>query len=168
VVPGLVMFQMMIDHSSTAVVAHMQQWFPYLGFFITLGSCYRLWILIWYRQTDFYRFAYASKCLVYFKLALGVKIYFSLILIELLTTPGFISDICFCLYVECWNLMLFSLKIKKFSFKENALQIVFWLCPFTIDILALFRIPLVIIFYVVLSVVNNKVLKVVLMKRKRS
>jgi CDP-diacylglycerol--serine O-phosphatidyltransferase len=80
-----------------------------------------------------------------------------LILIELLTTPGFISDICFeCLYVECWNLMLFSLKIKKFSFKENALQIVFWLCPFTIDILALFRIPLVIIFYVVLSVVNNK------------
>jgi CDP-diacylglycerol--serine O-phosphatidyltransferase len=31
VVPGLVMFQMMIDHSSTAVVAHMQ-WFPYLGF----------------------------------------------------------------------------------------------------------------------------------------
>jgi hypothetical protein len=28
---GLVMFQMMIDHSSTAVVAHMQ-WFPYLGF----------------------------------------------------------------------------------------------------------------------------------------
>jgi hypothetical protein len=38
VVPGLV-FQMMIDHSSTAVVAHMQ-WFPYF-FLITLGSCYR-------------------------------------------------------------------------------------------------------------------------------
>ena len=55
---------------------------------------------------------------------------------------------------------LFSLKIKKFSFKENALQIIF--LSTSIFLLVFFQylgIPMIILFYVVLSVVNNKMLK---------
>ena len=39
VVPGLVMFQMMSSNTSTEGI---MQFFPFLGFIIALGSCYRL------------------------------------------------------------------------------------------------------------------------------
>ena len=162
VVPGLVMFQMMIDHSSTAVVAHMQ-WFPYLGFLITLGSCYRLANFnIDTRQTDsFIGLPTPANALFILSLPLVLKDTGALILIELLTDPWFLLVITFLsVYMLNAEIPLFSLKIKKFSFKENALQIVFLTLSLLLLIfLRYLGIPLVIIFYVVLSVVNNKVLK---------
>jgi CDP-diacylglycerol---serine O-phosphatidyltransferase len=55
---------------------------------------------------------------------------------------------------------LFSLKIKDFSFQKNALQI-FFLASSVLFVL-LFKylgIPLIILFYVLLSVVNNTMIK---------
>jgi len=55
---------------------------------------------------------------------------------------------------------LFSLKIKDFTFKKNALQIVFLsLCVLLLIFFQYLAIPLVIITYVLLSVINNKFLK---------
>lgn len=66
----------------------------------------------------------------------------------------------FSAYILNAEIPLFSLKIKKFNFKDNALQVIFLassvLFLFLWDYLA---IPLVIIFYVLLSVINNKLLK---------
>jgi CDP-diacylglycerol--serine O-phosphatidyltransferase len=66
----------------------------------------------------------------------------------------------FSAYILNAEIPLFSLKIKKFNFKDNALQMIF----LAISVLLLFflqylGITLVIIFYVLLSVINNKFLK---------
>lgn len=162
VVPGVIMFQMMIDHSRTATEAHMQ-WFPYLGFLIALGSCYRLANFnIDTRQTDsFIGLPTPANALFILSLPLVLQYTESLVIIELLTTPWFLLVVTLLsVYMLNAEIPLFSLKIKKFSFKENVLQIIF----LSISILLLIfvqymAIPLVIIFYVLLSVVNNKFLK---------
>ena len=41
VVPGLIMYQLMVDNSTPPETSYTQI-FPYLGFIIALGSCYRL------------------------------------------------------------------------------------------------------------------------------
>ena len=162
VVPGVIMFQMMIDHSRTATEAHMQ-WFPYLGFLIALGSCYRLANFnIDTRQTDsFIGLPTPANALFILSLPLVLQYTESLVIIELLTTPWLLLVVTLLsVYMLNAEIPLFSLKIKKFSFKENVLQIIF----LSISILLLIfvqymAIPLVIIFYVLLSVVNNKFLK---------
>lgn len=162
VVPGLVMFQMMIDHSSTAAVAHLQ-WFPYLGFLIALGSCYRLANFnIDTRQMDsFIGLPTPANALFILSLPLVLKYTDSLIIIELLTNPWFLLVITFLsVYMLNAEIPLFSLKIKKFSIKENTLQIVFLsVSVLLLVFLQYVAIPVVIIFYVLLSVINNKRLK---------
>jgi len=162
VVPGLVMFQMMISHASTAPAGHLQ-FFPYLGFIIALGSCYRLANFnIDTRQTDsFIGLPTPANALFILSLPLVLKYTDSLILIELLTNPWFLLVVTLLsAYMLNAEIPLFSLKIKKFSFKENALQVIFLTC--SLLLLVFFRylgIPLLILFYVLLSVLNNKVLK---------
>jgi CDP-diacylglycerol--serine O-phosphatidyltransferase len=63
-------------------------------------------------------------------------------------------------YIMNAEIPLFSLKIKKFNFKDNAMQIIFLL----ISLLLLFvfqflGVALVIVFYVLLSVVMNALTK---------
>ncbi|RTY69045.1 MULTISPECIES: phosphatidylcholine/phosphatidylserine synthase [unclassified Flavobacterium] len=162
VVPGLVMYQMMISHATTAPAGYLQ-FFPYLGFVIALGSCYRLANFnIDTRQTDsFIGLPTPANALFILSLPLVLKYTDSIFIVELLTNPWFLLVLtvlsAFMLNAE---IPLFSLKIKKFSFKENTLQIVFLICAFLL--LVFFRylgIPLLILFYVLLSVLNNKVVK---------
>ena len=63
-------------------------------------------------------------------------------------------------YILNAEIPLFSLKIKDFTFQKNALQIVF--LTLSVLVLAFFQymgIPLIIITYVFLSVINNNFLK---------
>ena len=162
VVPGVVLFQMMVDHSSAGAESYMQL-FPYLGFIVALGSCYRLANFnIDTRQTDsFIGLPTPANALFILSLPLVLKYTDSLIIIELLTNPWFLLGIAvLSAYMLNAEIPLFSLKIKKFSLKENALQIVFLILSLLMLIfLHYVAIPLVIVFYVLLSVVNNKVLK---------
>jgi CDP-diacylglycerol--serine O-phosphatidyltransferase len=65
----------------------------------------------------------------------------------------------FSAYILNAEIPLFSLKIKKFNLKDNALQIVFLLLSFLLLFFFQFAgIPLVIIGYVLLSIVSNKFL----------
>ncbi|MFV5698640.1 CDP-alcohol phosphatidyltransferase family protein [Flavobacterium sp. ZT3R17] len=162
VVPGLVMYQMLINTSTTMSESYMQI-FPYLGFIITLGSCYRLANFnIDTRQTDsFIGLPTPANALFVLSLPLVLKYSDSLFLLEILTNQWVLLVVTLLsAYMLNAEIPLFSLKIKKFSFKDNALQIVFLLL--SLLLLVFFQylgIPLLIIFYILLSVVNNKVLK---------
>ena len=162
VVPGLVMFQMMISYSSPIVAGYLQ-WFPYLGFIITLGSCYRLANFnIDTRQTDsFIGLPTPENTLFILSLPLVLKFTDSLFLIEFLTNPFVLLAITILsAYLLNAEIPLFSLKIKKFGFKENTLQISFLIISLLLLIFFKYLgISLLILFYVLLSIVNNKRIK---------
>lgn len=164
VVPGFVMFKMM-QSSSTYMSEGYLHFFPYLGFIITLGSCMRLAKFnIDTRQTDsFIGLPTPANALFILSLPLVLEHYSadSLMVLEILTEKWVLLLISlFSAYILNAEIPLFSLKIKKFNFKDNALQVIFLISSLLflvfLDYLA---IPLVIIFYVLLSVINNKFLK---------
>jgi CDP-diacylglycerol--serine O-phosphatidyltransferase len=159
VVPGFVMFWLLKEAQDPAAP---NQILPYLGFIITLGSCYRLANFnIDTRQTDsFIGLPTPANTLFIMSLPLVIKFSDSMVVFELLTNQWFLLAISlFSAYILNAEIPLFSLKIKDFSFKKNALQIVFLsLCVLLLVLLHYLAIPLVIITYVLLSVINNKFL----------
>jgi CDP-diacylglycerol--serine O-phosphatidyltransferase len=159
VVPGFVMFWLLKEAQDPAAP---NQILPYLGFIITLGSCYRLANFnIDTRQTDsFIGLPTPANTLFIMSLPLVIKFSDSMVVFELLTNQWFLLAISlFSAYILNAEIPLFSLKIKDFSFKKNALQIVFLsLCVLLLVFLHYLAIPLVIITYVLLSVFNNKFL----------
>lgn len=162
VVPGLVMYQLMIDNSTTPETNYTQL-FPYLGFIIALGSCYRLANFnIDTRQTDsFIGLPTPANSLFILSLPLVLQNTDSLFVIEALTNQWFLLLITlFSAYILNAEIPLFSLKIKKFNFADNKIQIVFLsLSVLLLIFLQFLAIPLVIVTYVLLSVINNKFLK---------
>jgi CDP-diacylglycerol--serine O-phosphatidyltransferase len=157
VVPGFVMFQMIsncVDSEPSLV------YLPYLGFIITLGSCYRLANFnIDTRQTDsFIGLPTPANALFILSLPLILKNSDSLVLLEMLTNQWFLLFIiglsAFILNAE---IPLFALKIKKFNLKDNALKLLFLLISMLLLVFLQFAgVALVIVFYVVLSIITNK------------
>ena len=116
VVPGFVMFKMLTNSvSSDPSLIYL----PYLGFIITLGSCYRLANFnIDTRQTDsFIGLPTPANAIFILSLPLILKNTDSLILLELLTNCWVLIIVtlisAFILNAE---IPLFALKIKKFNF----------------------------------------------------
>jgi CDP-diacylglycerol--serine O-phosphatidyltransferase len=134
-------------------------YFPYLGFIIALGSCYRLANFnIDTRQTDsFIGLPTPANALFILSLPLIVKYSDSLIALELLTNNWFLLVITLLsAYILNAEIPLFALKIKKFNFKDNVLQIAFVLISLVLLVLFQFSgVALVIVFYVFLSVIMN-------------
>ncbi len=130
----------------------------FLGFIITLGSCFRLAKFnIDTRQTDsFIGLPTPANALFILSLPL-VRDSESLIAFELLINPYVLMFITLLsAYVMNAEIPLFSLKIKKFSLRENGLQLAFLLVSLILILLFKFTgIPLVIIFYVLLSMARN-------------
>lgn len=156
VVPGFVMFKMLTNSvSSDPSLIYL----PYLGFIITLGSCFRLANFnIDTRQTDsFIGLPTPANAIFILSLPLILKNTDSLILLELLTNCWVLIIVtlvsAFILNAE---IPLFALKIKKFNFKNNLLQIVFLLISLLLLIVFKFSgVALIIVFYVMLSVIMN-------------
>jgi len=160
IVPGYVMYyllQMSQNPTSPNLVV------PYLGFIITMGSCYRLANFnIDTRQTDsFIGLPTPANALFILSLPLVLKYSDSLVIFEILSNQWFLILITlFSAFILNAEIPLFSLKIKDFTFKKNALQIVFLsLSVMLLIFLQYLAIPLIIISYVLLSVLNNKFLK---------
>lgn len=148
VVPGFVMFKMLSELSSDAFL-------PYFGFIITLGSCYRLAKFnIDTRQTDsFIGLPTPANALFILSLPLINQPFVADLLSNVWILMGISILSAFILNAE---LLLFSLKIKNFSFAKYKLQIVFLILA--IILLLSFQIlglPLVILLYVLLSAFNN-------------
>ncbi len=159
VVPGIVMYQLMGSSSSFPQWGWTMEPWPFLGFLITLGSCYRLANFnIDTRQTDsFIGLPTPANALFILSLPLVIEFSNSFFVLELLTNPWILLVITLLsVYMLNAEIPLFSLKIKKFSFKENALQFSF--LGASLLLLVFFKylgIPLVIVLYVLLSVANN-------------
>lgn len=157
VVPGFVLFKMLSNsvNSDPSLI-----YLPYLGFIVTLGSCYRLANFnIDTRQTDsFIGLPTPANALFILSLPLILKNSDSLLVLELLINPWvllFISVLsAFILNAE---IPLFALKIKKFNLKDNALQLFFLLISILLLVYLQFAgVALIIVFYVLLSIITNK------------
>lgn len=150
VVPGFVMYCMLtMGNYSTNFVL------PYLGFLITLGACYRLANFnIDTRQSDsFIGLPTPANTLFIMSLPLVLDTF----------AGPFIQNIGVLLaitaisaYIMNAEIPLFSLKIKNFSFQKYKLQIGFLVASLImIATLQFLAVPLIILTYVLLSVVNN-------------
>jgi CDP-diacylglycerol---serine O-phosphatidyltransferase len=158
VVPGYALFMMMQKAQNPAFIFS-----PFLGFIITLGACYRLANFnIDSRQTDsFIGLPTPANALFILSLPLILEQSNSLLALEILSNYGALLSITLLsAYLMNAEIPLFSLKIKEFSFKKNALQIGF--LSLSVLLLVFFRylgVALAIISYVLLSIINNKVFK---------
>jgi CDP-diacylglycerol--serine O-phosphatidyltransferase len=157
VVPGFVMFKML---SNDANFDPSLNYFPYLGFIITLGSCYRLANFnIDERQTDsFIGLPTPANALFILSLPLILKNTDSLIVLELLTNQWILLFTAgLSTFILNAEIPLFALKIKKFNLKDNALQFFFLLISLLLLVFLKFAgVALTIVFYVLLSFISNK------------
>jgi len=152
VVPGIIMYVMLSNGSHATYL-------PYLGFIITLGSCYRLAKFnIDERQTDsFIGLPTPANAIFIMSLPLVLQHTDSLLLLEALVTPWVLLVITFfSAFMLNAEIPLFSLKIKNFSLRNNAVQLIF--LALSILLLAFLQytgIPLVIILYILMSLISN-------------
>ena len=157
VVPGYVMYFLLLNSQHEITDC---PYFPFLGFVITMGSCYRLaFFNIDTRQSDsFIGLPTPANSLFMLSLPLVIKYSDSLVAFELLSSQWFLLLItAFSAFILNAEIPLFSLKIKKFTFKDNVLQIGF--ITLSVLLVTFFQytgVPLGIISYVLLSVLNNK------------
>ncbi|WP_456314124.1 CDP-alcohol phosphatidyltransferase family protein [Pseudomonas shirazensis] len=160
VAPGFVMYSLFLN---SAHELGTNPAIPFLGFIVTLGSCYRLANFnIDTRQTDsFIGLPTPANSLFILSLPLVLKFSDSLLMLEILTNQWVLLVITLCsAYILNAEIPLFSLKVKKFNLKDNALQVIFLLVSIVLVVLLQYiAIPLIIIFYVLLSIVNNLFLK---------
>lgn len=157
VVPGIVMFKML---SNAELGYDLHYTIPYLGFVITLGSCYRLAKFnIDTRQSDsFIGLPTPANALFILSLPLVLANTDSMAVLEILVNPYILLVISLLsVYMLNAEIPLFSLKVKKFTLKENAVQLIFLI--FSVLLLVFFQylgIPLLILLYVLMSIVTNK------------
>jgi CDP-diacylglycerol--serine O-phosphatidyltransferase len=157
VVPGFVLFKMLSNsvNSDPSLI-----YLPYLGFIITLGSCYRLANFnIDTRQTDsFIGLPTPANALFILSLPLLLKNSDSLLVLELLINPWVLLFIAvLSAYILNAEIPLFALKIKKFNLKDNGLPLFFLIISLFLLVLLQFAgVALIIVFYVLLSLISNK------------
>lgn len=169
VVPGFVMYQMLpsfeIVNENSQITSCFPMYnenpmalLPYLGFIITLGACYRLANFnIDTRQSDsFIGLPTPANTLFIASLPfLSGDVFRFVHNTWVLIVITFLSA-----YVMNAEIPLFSLKIKDFSFQKYKLQIGFLVASVVLLIfLQITAVPLIILMYVLLSVMNNILVK---------
>ena len=154
VVPGYVMLCLLSNGNYSAY-----NYLPYVGFIITLAACYRLAKFnIDERQSDsFIGLPTPANALFIMSLPLisnscEIEFFENTVSNQwVLLAITFLSA-----YVMNVEIALFSLKVKDFSFAKYKLQIFFLVLSILMLItLKILAVPLIIIFYVLLSVLNN-------------
>ena len=167
VVPGLMMFVLFqnIQEDSSSVYYLTEEYFymgfvPYLGFLITLASCYRLANFnIDTRQTDsFIGLPTPANALVIMSIPMIQYANDFEGLTTILYNPYVLLFITILSsYILNAEIPLFSLKIKEFTWAKYKKQILFLIGSLlSFFILGFVAIPLIIISYVLISVISNK------------
>jgi CDP-diacylglycerol--serine O-phosphatidyltransferase len=166
VVPGFVMYRLMAFSKEFMLVTVGDGFFDYyklyfLGFIITLGACYRLAKFnIDERQSDsFIGLPTPANALFITSLPLVIAAYQNnQLLVEILMNKSFLVAITILsAYVMNAEIPLFSLKIKDFSFAKYKLQIFFLtVSVLLLILLQIVAVPLIIIIYVLLSILDNQ------------
>jgi CDP-diacylglycerol--serine O-phosphatidyltransferase len=166
VVPGLMIFKLLLDiqEDDTSIYYLTEDFYymgfvPYLGFIITLASAYRLAKFnIDTRQSDsFIGLPTPANALFIMSIPMiqfdGTHEW----LVNALFNPFVLIIISFVsAYMLNAEIPLFSLKIKDFSWDKNKLQVFFLAIAAALFLfLGFTALPIIILLYVVLSVVNN-------------
>ena len=169
VVPGLVMYKMLADiqenqsqYNLTEDTYYMGV-VPYLGFLITLASCYRLAKFnIDTRQTDsFIGLPTPANALLIMSIPM-IQFHSEFEwLVDFLSNPYVLVGITvLSSYLLNAEIPLFSLKVKSFSWEKYKMQVVFLILSLILIVLLEFiAIPIIILLYVILSMVNNTIHK---------
>ena len=169
VVPGLVMYKMLGDIQENQAQYNLTEdtYFmgvvPYLGFLITLASCYRLAKFnVDTRQTDsFIGLPTPANALLIMSIPM-IQFHSEFEgLVDALSNPYVLVGItALSAYLLNAEIPLFSLKVKSFSWEKYKIQVVFLIISvILIALLEFIAIPIIILLYVILSVVNNTILK---------
>lgn len=161
-VPGFVMYRLIMNERNLYDLN--MEWYnkalPYLGFVISLGACYRLAKFnIDTRQSDsFIGLPTPANALFITSLPL-VSIYWHNVMdMEFTYSTWFLIAITLLSsYIMNAEIPLFSLKIKDFSFAKYKLQIFFLaISVLMLIFLQILAVPLIIIIYVLLSILDNQ------------
>lgn len=162
VVPGFAMYQILYNIEMFFGTIY-SDFIPFLGFIITLGACYRLAKFnIDTRQSDsFIGLPTPANALFFTGLAVIIKAEpFTDLSLFLFDKRILLPFVFLSAYVMNAEIPLFSLKIKNFSFAKYKLQVFFLVVSVLMLIfLQILAVPLIILLYVLLSVVNNIVNK---------
>lgn len=169
VVPGLVMYKMLGDIQENQSQYNLTEdtYFmgvvPYLGFLITLASCYRLAKFnVDTRQTDsFIGLPTPANALLIMSIPM-IQFHSEFEwLVDFLSNPYVLVGITvLSAYLLNAEIPLFSLKVKSFSWEKYKMQVVFLIISvILLALLEFIAIPIIILLYVILSVVNNMILK---------
>ena len=169
VVPGLVMYKMLADiqenqsqYNLTEDTYYMGV-VPYLGFLITLASCYRLAKFnIDTRQTDsFIGLPTPANALLIMSIPM-IQFHSEFEwLVDFLSNPYVLVGVTvLSSYLLNAEIPLFSLKVKSFSWEKYKIQVVFLIISLILIVLLEFiAIPIIVLLYVILSVLNNTIHK---------
>ena len=167
VVPGLVMYKMLGDIQENQYQYNLTEdtyymgVVPYLGFLITLASCYRLAKFnVDTRQTDsFIGLPTPANALLIMSIPM-IQFHSEFDwLVDFLSNPYVLVGItALSAYLLNAEIPLFSLKVKSFSWEKYKMQLVFLiLSVILIALLEFIAIPIIILLYVILSVLNNTI-----------
>ena len=169
VVPGIVIFKLLEKTTGTFpydFIYSQQHWddgltslIPVFGLLVTLASCYRLAKFnIDTRQTDsFIGLPTPANTLFILSLPLILSSCDIIWVNNLILNKWFLIILTlFSCYMLNAELPLFSLKLKTFGFKENALAYVFLFVSLILLVFLQFlAIPLIIALYVFVSIIYN-------------
>ncbi|WP_027124645.1 CDP-alcohol phosphatidyltransferase family protein [Gelidibacter mesophilus] len=177
-VPGIVMFKLLnlsVGHSvsersealwsSSSLFEGLEHYAPlaFVGFFITLASAYRLakFNLDEDQQSSFKGLPTPANALLIISLPLIMEFQNSNAINTVILNPWFLVAMTFLsCYLLNANVNLFALKFKEWSFKTNAVRYVFIIMSVIFIVLFQFlAIPMIIIFYVLLSLFSKSLTK---------
>ena len=156
VVPGITMYQMLqmsdIMKSTNAWVVYL----PYIGFFITLASAYRLanFNIDTRQTTGFIGLPTPANTLFIISLAV-IQSTGTIALLH--STWVLLVITIMSSYLLNANLPLFALKFKDYSFKNNAVKYIFLaISVLLIAILKVIAVPIIILLYILLSLITKR------------
>lgn len=169
-VPGAMMYSLLHSIEFQIRIATLNPYnssevflLPFFGFIVTLGACYRLANFnIDTRQSDsFIGLPTPANTLFIMSLPIIIQDFSFPTMTQMVAIKWVLVAICIVsAYVMNAEIPLFSLKIKNFSFAKYKLQIGFLVASvIMIATLQFLAVPLIIISYVLLSVVNNMLVK---------
>lgn len=170
VVPGVVMYQMLVHIQENNEIYNVTEGtfymklVPFIGFVITLGACMRLAKFnIDTRQTDsFIGLPTPANALFILSIPMITKdLSGDELIFNFFSNPYVLVGISlFSAFIMNAELPLFSLKTKNKNLSDNKLTLLFLgICALLLLFFRFEAIPLIIIFYIILSVILNKTKK---------
>ncbi|WP_396601568.1 CDP-alcohol phosphatidyltransferase family protein [Algibacter sp. R77976] len=170
-VPGIIMYKLLSLTIETEIVSS-NSWvsnsngidfnlpiLPLLGLLITLASAYRLakFNLDEDQQTYFKGLPTPANTLLIISLPLILEFQNNDAINTIILNKWFLIGLTF---ISCYllnsGIKLFALKFKNFSFKDNAIRYIFIiLCAVLLVVLQFAAIPIIILLYIIMSVLDN-------------